>query len=121
MHELPVTQGILDVALEAAGKAGAPRITAINLVVGTLSSIVDDSVQFYFEILSKGTAAEGATLHFERESATATCLDCGRTFAVDALPLLTACRDCGSQRLSLTGGKSFFVESIEVDEREAGG
>ncbi len=115
MHELPVTQGILDVALDSARNAGATRITAINLVVGTLSSIVDDSVQFYFEILSKDTPAEGAVLHFTRESATATCLDCGNAFAVDTLPLLAACPNCDGVRLQITGGKSFLVESIEVE------
>jgi hydrogenase nickel incorporation protein HypA/HybF len=116
MHELAVTQGILDVALQAANNAGSRRIAAINLVVGNLSSIVDDSVQFYFEILGKGTIAEGAILHFEREIARATCADCGQVFELDQLPLLPACPACGSARLAVTGGKSFYVDSIEVDE-----
>ena len=53
MHELPITEGILKIATEA---AEGRRITTIHLLVGELSSIVDDSVQFYFDILSKGTA-----------------------------------------------------------------
>ncbi len=116
MHELSVTQGILDVALEAAQNAGARHITAIDLLIGDLSSIVDDSVQFYYEILAKGTIAEGAALRFHREAATATCRDCGNTFEVDGLPLPTACPQCSSARLNITGGRSFSVESIEVDE-----
>ncbi len=114
MHELPVTQGILDVAVEAAEKEGAARITAIDLVVGDLSSIVDDSVQFYWEILSKGTIAEGAVLHFRREPAAAACLDCGRTWNVTP-PIMPKCPHCGSARIHVTGGREFFVESIEVD------
>ena len=55
MHELPATQGMLDVALEAGLAAGCERITEIHLVVGELTSIVDDSVQFYFDILARGT------------------------------------------------------------------
>ncbi len=115
MHELPVTQGILDVAIEAAQNAGARRITSIDLVVGDLSSIVDDSVQFYWEILSKGTIAEGAVLHFRREPAAAACLDCGHEWHVTP-PIMPKCPNCGSARITVTGGRAFFVESIEVED-----
>ncbi len=116
MHELAVTQSILDVALEAAQNAGAQRIIAIDLLIGNLSSIVDDSVQFYFEILTKGTMAEGAVLRFHREVAMATCLACGRTFATAGLPLLADCPSCGSAHLNVVGGRSFSVVSIEVEQ-----
>lgn len=114
MHELPVTQGILDVAIEAANDNGATRITDIYLVIGDLTSIVDDSVQFYFDFLSKDTVAEGAQLHFQREHAIALCQDCGEQTEVIP-PLLPECPACGSSRIKVSGGREFYVDSIEID------
>ncbi|HAX69543.1 MAG TPA: hydrogenase maturation nickel metallochaperone HypA, partial [Anaerolineae bacterium] len=48
MHELPVTQSLLKIALDHAEKANAKQITALNIVMGELSSMVDDSIQFYW-------------------------------------------------------------------------
>jgi hydrogenase nickel incorporation protein HypA/HybF len=117
MHELPVTQGILNTAVEAAQRNGGRRIAAIDLVIGDLSSIVDDSVQFYFDFLSKGTLAEGATLRFHRQPGLAACLDCGQQWAA-SLPLAPLCPHCGSVRLQVTGGHDLYVDSIEVEGDE---
>ena len=115
MHELPATQGMLDVALESARKVGAERVLAIDVVVGELTSIVDDSVQFYFDVLSRGTPADGAALRFTREPAEGRCMECDHTFAV-VPPLARTCPRCESLALRVTGGRNFYVESIEVNE-----
>jgi hydrogenase nickel incorporation protein HypA/HybF len=112
MHELPITEGILKIAADA---AGGRQITAIHLIVGELSSIVDDSVQFYFDMLSKGTLAEGAVLDFQRRPATIMCGDCGRASEVRA-PLPSVCPYCGGTKLQVTGGRELRVESIEVND-----
>lgn len=117
MHELAVTQGILHVVIESAEAAGATRIRTIDLVIGALSSFVDDSVQFSFDILSRGTIAEGAILRFHREPAIAHCTMCHRQFEIHE-SLLAHCSACGSTALHVTGGKAFYVESIEIDEPE---
>jgi len=44
---------MLAVALDAASGHHASRITTIDLVIGELGNIVDDSIQFYFDPLSR--------------------------------------------------------------------
>ena len=83
MHELPITQSILDIALRHAEQAEARRVTDLYLVIGKLSYVVDDSVQFYWDVIAKDTIAEDAQLHFRRVPAEFLCLDCNHRYAPD--------------------------------------
>lgn len=115
MHELPATQGILAIALDTARTAGASRVLGIDLVIGEMSSVMDDSVQLYFDVLSRGTPAAGAALRFRREPGMAACLDCEARWAVRP-PLDPCCPTCGSALVRVAGGQQFLIESIEVDD-----
>jgi hydrogenase nickel incorporation protein HypA/HybF len=113
MHELAVTQSILDISLRHAQKVDAKRIVTINLVVGKFSSIIDDSVQFYWDMIAEGTIAHGASLHFTRVPAEMKCLECGHTFEPDDKTF--ACPACLSPRVRVTKGDELRVESIDVE------
>jgi hydrogenase nickel incorporation protein HypA/HybF len=113
MHELSITESILEIALRHANQADAQRITRLNLVIGELSGVVDDSVQFYWDIVSRGTIAEGAELHFERVPATLRCLNCDHEFPLDGREYV--CPVCDSERVFTAGGDDFRLESIEVE------
>ncbi|OGO04417.1 MAG: hydrogenase maturation nickel metallochaperone HypA, partial [Chloroflexi bacterium RBG_13_56_8] len=77
MHELAVTENILDIVRRHAEAAQAKRVLSIHLVIGELSSIVDDCIQFYFDYLSRDSVAEGAKLVFERLLVEVECGTCG--------------------------------------------
>jgi hydrogenase nickel incorporation protein HypA/HybF len=113
MHELAVTQSILDIAVRHAQKAGAKRIVGINLVLGNLSSVVDDSVQFYWDMIARDTLAEGAQLHFERIPTEMRCRACGYTFAPDDRTF--ECPACQSARVQVSKGEELRVDSIDIE------
>ena len=119
MHELSVTQSMLDLALEHAEGAGAQRITHINLTIGELSGIVDESVQFYFDFVSKGTLAEGAQLTFKRISAHLRCRACGHEFALQVGARIPrsywVCPVCQAMGGEVVAGREFYMDSIEVE------
>jgi len=89
-------------------------VTAINLVIGDLTSIVDDSVQFYFQIMTRGTVLENAVLHFKRIAPEFVCTNCGRLFSGRHIGL--SCPGCGGKSMVADKGQEFYIESIEVDD-----
>ena len=113
MHELSVTESILEIALRHAQEADAKQITQIYLVIGQLASIVDDSVQFYWEIISKDSLAEHARLNFRRIPAEFECQTCLHQFSMDGDSL--ECASCGSGDLKVIAGEEFFIEAIDVE------
>jgi hydrogenase nickel incorporation protein HypA/HybF len=113
MHELAVTESLLKTAEEYARRAGAKKVTRLYLVIGQLASIVDDSVQFYWDIISQGTLCQGAQLHFERIPAKLTCQECGTTYTLT--DELTLCPHCGSARIKVVAGEEFRLDSIDIE------
>lgn len=114
MHELSVTESILETALRYARQNEAKRVTDLYLVIGQLSSIVDDSVQFYWDIVSQDSLCAGSALHFQRIPAALTCIDCGRDYTLDGE--LTPCPSCGSAKVQVISGEQFYLDSIEIEK-----
>ena len=93
-------------------------LLGLSISLGELASVVDDSVQLYVDIISRGTPAEGAALDFQHRPATMLCGDCSRAFEVRAT-LPSAFPHCGGSRLRITGGRGLSVESIDVSDDRA--
>ena len=77
MHEMGITQGILESSFDAAEKAGAQRITEIRITVGELTEIQEFALDFAFQSLTPGTMAEGATLVVTTVAPSSRCRECG--------------------------------------------
>jgi len=113
MHELAITQSMLDLVLKQAGEAEAGKVGKISLVIGEMTGVVGRCVQFYFDFLSKGTPAEGAALNFKVIPTTAKCHNCGQEFELGEFDW--TCPHCKGNNIEIVGGKELFVESIEVE------
>ena len=113
MHELPITQSLLKIALDNASKANATQITALNIVMGELASMMDDSIQFYWEIIAKDTIAEKAVLNFRRVPAQLQCINCAEKYHPDNKELV--CPKCGGVGAKILAGEEFLLESIDVE------
>lgn len=113
MHELSVTESLLNITLEHAEKANAKRVTDLHIVIGELASMVDDSIQFYWDIIAKDTIAEQATLHFHRVPAELECKTCFEKYHPTDKEL--ACPKCNGVNTKIIAGEEFRLESIDVE------
>jgi len=113
MHELAITQSMLDLVLEQAEKAGAKEVGKINLIIGEMTGVVEECVQFYFNFLSQGTIVEGAALSFTMIPTMARCRGCHKLFELKEFDW--SCPYCQGSSMEIIAGKELYVESIEVE------
>ncbi len=98
MHELGITQGVIDRAREAAQRNGARKVTDVFLVMTPAADFTQDSIEMYFEMLTdEDELFKGAALHFEQRPVAATCLSCSDEFSTDAPQ--PVCPQCGSRQV----------------------
>jgi hydrogenase nickel incorporation protein HypA/HybF len=114
MHELPILQAILTTALTQADQVGAQRIVRLHLANGALSTVDDENVRFYLDVLSKGTKAEGAEVIIRTIPARLRCPACGREFSGGTPE--DDCPACGVALLQAVSGRELVLESIDVEE-----
>jgi len=115
MHELPIVKEVLKIAIKYAEQNGGGQIVSIHLGVGELRDLVEIWMQKYFDYVSRGTIAEGATLKVNKYPVVCHCHNCQEFFTlnVHAAQLVT-CPVCGKEDYKLVSGNEFLVEGIEL-------
>jgi hydrogenase nickel incorporation protein HypA/HybF len=113
MHELGITQSILNIAVSEATKHNAKKVLNIKIKVGELSGVMPQLIQEYFNIISKDTIAEKAKLIIERVPIKVICSDCNSENVMDRMKY--ACPACNSINIKIISGREFYVDSLEVE------
>ena len=108
MHELALTQSVVDVVVE---RTRGRRVVSVRVEVGLLSGVVPDAMLFAFDLATVGTPIEGATLDIAETPGRISCRACG---SVSPTPdLLLLCR-CGSADVEVVAGRELRVVSVEL-------
>lgn len=113
MHELAITESILSIAVDEAGKHRASKVLSIKIKIGEFSGVVPQLIQEYYNIVSKGTVAERAKLIIDRVPVTIRCNNCGKLCTIDRAKI--KCPECGSINIKMVTGREFYVDSMEVE------
>jgi hydrogenase nickel incorporation protein HypA/HybF len=111
MHELSIAESVVGIAdRHAAGR----QVVKVELKVGHLRQVVPSALEFAFELVSEGTAVEGAELVMEEVPAAGVCRGCGWEGALAGFPF--DCAACGGMDLEVTQGEELLVDSLELEE-----
>ena len=108
MHELSITQGIVESVCEAVPEG---KVLAVTVEIGKLSGVVPDSVRFCFDLCAQGTRLEGARLDILDVPGQGRCGSCQRE--MDMPGLVTTC-PCGNPFLEILRGRELRIRSVEV-------
>jgi hydrogenase nickel incorporation protein HypA/HybF len=113
MHEVSLCESILDIIREQAQQHGATRVKCVRLTIGEMAGVVEDSMRFAFEVVTKGTLAEGSELLIESVPLTAMCRTCGKTFHIVGYAF--SCKHCESPEITVVSGRELQIEDIELE------
>jgi hydrogenase nickel incorporation protein HypA/HybF len=112
MHEVSIMEEAVRLAVDAAKDSGAGRITGMRLRVGALSGVVPDALRFAFDVVCRGTVAEGATLEIEPVAATSWCPVCRTDFA--GADFYNECPRCHKVSGDLQSGREIEIATVET-------
>ncbi len=114
MHELSIVQGLIQQVEEYLADNNYHKVLQIDLEVGQLSGVVQDALQFAYDVCSKGTKVDGARLNITVVPVKARCQTCFKEFRVEDYCFL--CPDCCSADLDILQGYELKIKQMEVDE-----
>jgi hydrogenase nickel incorporation protein HypA/HybF len=113
MHELGITRSIIDIAEEHASRHGARRVRSVTILIGALSGVMAEAVEFCFEACAQGTRLEGARLIIEHRQGLGRCRQCQSEATLENM--LACCPACGSFAIDLLQGDELRISELEVD------
>lgn len=112
MHEISLCESIRDILEEEAIKGGFAKVSRIWLEVGALSCVEPEALRFGFDVVMKGSVAEGAALDISVPPTQAQCLACHETVSVARQH--APCPKCGETALQVTRGDELKIKKLEV-------
>ena len=117
MHELSVAEDLIKLIVDVAQQNDARRVNTITLEVGALAGIEPDALTLAFEVVSRGTVAEGSEVRLEHKPLTVVCPACGWQGEVEKL--YPVCGGCGQLQVRVTGGRELRLLSIDIDDDDS--
>ena len=113
MHEMSLTQGVLNILEDYAKTNGFAKVKTVWLEIGQLSHVEPEAMAFCFDAVMKDTIADGAKLEIVETPGQAICVDCDEKLEIASR--IAQCPKCGGYKLHISGGDEMRVKELEVE------
>lgn len=113
MHESSLARQVLSAVLERAEREKALRVRVVRGWIAETEALSPNSVGFHFDLLARGTLAEGARLELELRRVSARCGACACVYEPDHHVML--CPECSSTTGELLGRTGLGIDSMDVE------
>lgn len=112
MHEMSLAEGLRGIVEAQAAQHRFDRVTAIRLEIGRFAGVEKQALAFAFDVVMRGSPAEGARLEMIDLPGTALCFDCAQSVSI--ADRLDPCPLCGGGKLMPQGGDEMRIKDMEV-------
>lgn len=117
MHEITLCQRALELIEQQAAKHGAKRVTGVWLKIGAFSCVETSSLAFCFDLVCRGSVAEGCKLHLEEQEAECWCETC-QQYVTLLTQRVRRCPQCHGDMLQIVADDGLQIRRIEIDQSE---
>lgn len=112
MHEMSLCEGIRTVLEDQARTHGVQKITRVRVEIGKFAGVEKPALEFAFDVVMRGSVADGAVLEMLDLPGKAMCFDCAKEVEIE--DRLQPCPICGGGKLMPTGGDEMRVKDLEA-------
>ncbi|HEY0833909.1 MAG TPA: hydrogenase maturation nickel metallochaperone HypA [Azospirillum sp.] len=113
MHEMALCESLLMAMEEAARGSGFAKVRRVRLEIGRFAGVEVQALRFGFDVVMRGSLAEGAELVVLDRPGQAWCFDCEEGVEIDER--YSPCPRCGGARMQPTGGTEMTIKDLEVE------
>lgn len=115
MHEITLCQRALELIEQQAAKHGAKRVTGVWLKIGAFSCVETSSLAFCFDLVCRGSVAEGCKLHLEEQEAECWC-ETYQQYVTLLTQRVRRCPLCHGDMLQIVADDGLQIRRIEIDQ-----
>ncbi|MEZ6002805.1 MAG: hydrogenase maturation nickel metallochaperone HypA [Planctomycetota bacterium] len=113
MHEMSLCESILQVIESQAQASAFQRVLLVRLEVGVLAGVEWPAMEFGWEVVTRGTLADGARLERIEVPGSAWCFACAESVPISRIG--ESCPKCGGFQLQVGTGEELRIKDLQVE------